>query len=332
MLSIMKHNIEIYNAGVSFTGRNRLFYLKYVSLLLCVAILCLTGCKKDEISVEPAPTVTAFVSSEFQDGQRLLLKVTPGNQYGGYDITTHSSGSNPHVSAVSEVLVFLDGQYIDLGQAVERQMITVEELDAYAKLDSKAGICRMEYASLNGLSLYVYHYDGFDIASYYDVFESPDGSKEHHQKFIISASNQFTDICDTSIDYPHPVSEDWGVSVDVLEAAQDHLTLKITQSGGQHFGILSIGAGFELFKNNESSRKELYFSTLGLYIMKDNSLITNNGTTELVIPWPETCGALSSGEYTFRFRLEDNFDSSQIHPFTRDYTDHQYYEIKFIIP
>lgn len=301
-------------------------------LLLCVAVLCLTGCKKEDVSEAPAPTITTSVSSEFQDGQRLLLKVTPGNQFGGYDITTNSAGSKPHVCNVSEVLIFLDGQYIDLGQAVEKQMITVEELDAYAKLDSKTGICRMEYASLNGFTLYVYHYDGFDIASYYDVFESPDGSMKHHQRFTISAGNQFTDVSDSSIHYPYPVREDWGVSFDVLEAAQDHLTLRITQSGGQHFGTLSIGAGFELFKNNESSQEELYFSTLGLYVMKDDSLITNNGTTELVIPWPEACGNLSSGEYTFRLRLEDNFDPINIHPFTRDYTNHQYYEIEFIIP
>lgn len=138
-------------------------------VILGISLLFFAGCSRESVPAVTEPAKSETVAADFPDGQRLLLKVTPGNGYGGMNIAVSGKGSNPHVSAVEDVLIYLDGNFMDLGEAIEEGLITVEEMDAYARLDAKNGFCRMEYASANGLSLYVYHYDGFDIGSYYDV-------------------------------------------------------------------------------------------------------------------------------------------------------------------
>lgn len=312
----MRHNYHKINSS-------RVYLLH---LFLYVMLIFFAGCGKETSQTYDLVTPT-IVESTFPEGQKLQLQVTPGNQYGAYDINLLEKGSIPHTNAVSEVHIFIDGQFIDLGTAIEDKKITVEEMDAYAKIDSKNGFCRMECASLNGFSLYVYHYDGYDIASYYDIFEAPDGSKEHFQKFCIATGNYYTDVTESSVDYPYYPRENWGVAFHVLEVTPDHIKLEITQSGGQQFGDLYIGPSLNIRKS-----KEQYYSTEGLIVQKKYSHITNDAKTEVVIQWPQGCPDFSSGEYSLSIRLEDHFDSQKIHPFTRDYSDHQYYEIDFIIP
>ncbi len=307
-----------------------LFRISIISALI-LAVLFSSGCSHSEAADALEAAVPETVDTEFPEGQRLLLKVTPGNSYGGMDIDISGKGSSPHVSAVEDTWIFLDGNFVDLGEAIEAGLITVEEMDAYARLDAKNGFCRMEYTSLNGLSLYVYQYDGFDIASYYDVFEAPDGSKEHFQKFIISKNPYYDNMHESLVAYPHSVREDWGLSFVVKEATPDHITLQITQSGGQHFGELHVGPSLFLEKDTGGHFKEPYHQTESRLLQKKDSLIANDAATEFVIPWPRSCGELSDGEYTMHIRIEDHFDPEQVHPFTRDYADHQIYQIDFII-
>lgn len=300
-------------------------------VILGISLLFFAGCSQASVPAVTEPAKSETVAADFPDGQRLLLKVTPGNGYGGMNIAVSGKGSNPHVSAVEDVLIYLDGNFMDLGEAIEEGLITVEEMDAYARLDAKNGFCRMEYASANGLSLYVYHYDGFDIGSYYDVYEAPDGTKKHFQQFQIVTGNRYQDVGDHSVDYPYGAREDWGLTFAVKEAASDHITLQITQSGGQHFGALQIGPSLFLEKDTGGYFKEPYHQTESRLLQKKDCLIANDSTTEFVIPWPRSCGELSDGEYTMHIRIEDHFDPEQIHPFTRDYNDHQIYQIDFSI-
>lgn len=300
-------------------------------ILLCLCFVFLAGCGRTESEPAGEATVPETTASEFPEGQRLLLKVTPGNGHGGMAIEVSGKGSVPHVTCVEDAEIFLDGNYMDLGEALEAGLVTVEEMDAYARLDAKNGFCRMEYTSLNGLSLYVYHYDGFDIGSYYDVYEAPDGTQKHFQQLQIVTGNRYQDVGEYSVDYPFRVREDWGLSFEVLASTPDKLTLRITQTGGQHFGELHIGAGFDLKKDTGGTFKEECYSSLSHLVPAKNRVIANEAMTEVVITWPTGCRDLPEGEYTLNLFVEDHFDPEQIHPFFRDYTAQQNYEINFTV-
>ena len=303
----------------------------HLLIVLCLFIALFAGCGTAEnkpVTESPEPKTMA---AEFLEGQRLLLKVTPGNGHGGMAIEVSGQGSVPHVTCVEDTEIFMDGNYMDLGEALEAGLITVEEMDAYARLDAKNGFCRMEYTSMNGLSLYVYHYDGFDIGSYYDVFEAPDGTQKHFQQLQIVTGNRYKDVAEHSVDYPYRVREDWGLSFEVAASTPDQLTLRITQTGGQHFGELHIGAGFDLKKHTGGTFKEEYYSSMSHLVLAKNRVIANEATTEVVITWPIGCRNLPKGEYTLNIFVEDHFDTEQIHPFYRDYAVQQNYEIDFTV-
>ena len=63
-----------------------------------------------------------------------------------------------------------------------------------------------------------------------------------------------------------------------------------------------------------------------------DGLITMNGKTEFTFCWAEYLGELSSGKYWIIFGIKDIYDPESIHPFLRDYTEHQVYSFEFEIP
>lgn len=317
--------------------------IRILSLLLIALLLC--GCQKEEpleTSETLETTAQEVEETVFPEGQRLRLKVTPGNNGGAYDIVCEHKGSNPHVYGVSSVTVFLDGEEMDLGDAVEAKRITVEELEAYARIDAKEGFCQMEYATRNGFTLYVYHYDDFDIATYYDVYTDPDGRETHFQKFAVASAagpdgadiGNFRNIGKYSVHFPYDAQEDWGLTIDVTESTADHLTLQITQSGvGQHFGQLSVSEVMHLYKINED-QSMVGYSYPSVLPAEETYLcdIPNNGSTELVISWTDTFGQLESGNYRVQIDIQDIFDPEQLHPLMQDFTERQGYQIEFTVP
>lgn len=164
-----------------------------------------------------------------------------------------------------------------------------------------------------------------------DVYESPDGSKTHFQQLNIATDGIYSDLNEASVDFPYQPWEDWGITFDVVEAAPDHLSLLITQSSGQQFGTLRMESGFDLSKQNDQGSWENFYSSSALFLKANPFYITSNGTTELTIDWPATCEELPAGSYSLHLRIVDTFGAGKLHPFTRDYTDQQFYDIEFTV-
>jgi len=314
---------------------------KFPTLFLIIALLLTACASRPGGEEQPTPPATQPVETEapaghtqpvFPEGQRLCMEVIPGDGFGKLLVSGQPSGSVPHVFSVSEVSIFLDGEKLDLGDAISAERISVEEMEAYARLDARHGHCTMEWANKNGVTVFVYHYDGFDIATYHDVYEAPDGSEMLYQRLNIATGEHFADVSASSVYVPSTIREDWGLGFDVVEADSGHLRVRVTQSGGQQFGTLYVEPGFDLFRITEQGYQENHYSTSALFLETNPFPIAAEAETELNIEWPKSCPALPAGNYSLHLRIGDHFDADALHPFTRDYTDQQYYDIPFTVP
>lgn len=300
------------------------FRVLFYSLLLVLAFL-LTSCG---LQNEASKEMVAF-----PEGQRLRLTVTPGNHNGDIIIDKGTYLERVGYNGVEMLFIDINGQNMELSEAMGQNLITTDELSAFSQIDAKNGFCSMEYDSRNGFSRYKYQYSDFTLYSTYDVFETPNDEKYHNQRLVIDSADHHR-LQDT-IGFPIVIEEgkiknlaqeDWGVTFEVFESKFSHLTLNCTQLGGQHIGQLYAGGFYTLFQRTESGSENNFFTTTNI---RTGTHIENNGETIITFNWEADRGKLPAGDYSLAFDVVDIYD--EIPPLMRNYTDQQTYRVEFTV-
>lgn len=237
---------------------------------------------------------------------------------------------------LSEVNIEIAGTTYPLEDAIRNGFVTVEEIIAWARTDTRNGVCKETYESEMGLNRFTYHYPTYKLEYIYDIYELPDGSQEKLEDFNIVANAKNYDV---SHSFPglfeydehgrlHKKGyEDWGISFEVVDASPTTLTMRCTQSGGMQLGNLVT----EYFYMGQT---EAYYKGLNLEYaeVRPEQALQMGGTTELVLDWSEAYGELPSDTYFIALYIEDIYDESEVHPLMKNYADRQLYYIDFTIP
>lgn len=229
---------------------------------------------------------------------------------------------------VENVTVEVQGERMSLEEAVSGGKITVDEILADVRRDAAAGICQESTQTVNGLTRFEYAYPEMELWSICDVLETPDGAQPLIRSFTVRAPGHpdilSTHFFDMSTPYHYEIDrEDWGLEFRVRSATPEGITLEISQEGGQQFGQL-MATKYSLDASG--------WQPLGDADLTPGWAVNMGGTSQLTIDWTQTIGRLESGDYCLRLHIEDDYDSSDVHPLARNFWDWQSYYIEFQIP
>lgn len=325
----MKNNRGLFLSFLSVSERYLVILMKkraFLILCLILSISILTACTAAKTDTPKETDVPKAADSTVQTGQRLQLSVTPAD--GNFPISEEELGGNFHginYTGLSEVAITLDRVSYPLEQAIRDGRITVEELEAYAKIDARNGFCREVYSSHNGLASFEYCYLTYKVAVTNDVYELPSGKTHRVHTFSVNHPNVLSSgdvfIVDPNSPYGYSVDrEDWGLTLEVLEVTADSLVIRTHQQGGMQLGTLSAAAYLLLQDGSE----EILFS------QSDEAFqIVMEGEGEAEIDLAAAFGSLAPGKYLLQLRVEDTFDPEQVHPLMRDYAQAQSYYVEF---
>ena len=305
---------------------------KVFSILLVVLMLLTCGCGQQQ-------TV--------ESGQRLLISAVADTESfttipkedlnGNYD-------GNLKFQNIKDVTITLDGKAYPLEAAIADGLITVEEIEAYARIDARNGFCTEVADSYKGVTHFIYRYAGVcDLYFTHDIYETPDGSDPVTTYFAVSNNNGLDNSFYTGgstlfnvleANYPADM-EDWKLKFEITGASSTGFTLNVHQeyspnkkNGSQQIGQLQL-ACFEIFYLDE-------LTTSYLYRFDGEECFIENGTTkafEISFADAENCPAeLPSGSYRIYLDIKDVFDEADVHPLMQDYHQSQGYWVSFDIP
>ena len=262
-----------------------------------------------------------------------LLNITVTASEGSIDIIQPKDlGSNMDYplsyTGLKDVMIDIEGVAKELEYAIRDGDISLAEIFAYARSDAENGFCEVSIRSRNGLSSFFYSYPEYDLKLVYDVYETPDGELHLISEMALYKPGEETlriyrDGADKVLDL-----EDWGITLEVVEANANAITLSYTQSGGQQIGTLSAFA-FMLIQDGQ------YMASLDGDTAVSHEItetpLSSNDTTHFSIDWTDIYGTLSPGEYVIRVIVKDIYEESQVHPLMRNFYDIQHYEISFTV-
>lgn len=313
-------------------------YSKWKYCMILIAAMILSGCTE-----KPAQSLQTDILSPSQDStapssnRKLTISATVDEETPFNTFSREELGNNyPYDLAyyeLTDVSILVGSEVIPLEEAIKNGSVTIEELVAYTQIDARNGICTATSETSLGLTMYVYVYPEYKVHVYYDIFEAPDGRQHQISHFMLlnpdlnhSISTSFTDW---DSEYGYQLDrEDWGITLDVVEATPTEITLRCTHAGGQHFGELK-STQYTLFTANW----EAVLSPEGFAggICEDITIQQNTEST-FTVSWEESHGELLSGEYYLKLWFTDVYDAADLHPLTRNYRNNQPYVIPFVIP
>lgn len=231
---------------------------------------------------------------------------------------------------LTNVSVEIDEELVHLENALNQHLISLEEIFAYARLDSKAGFCLEAFTSKNGLAAFTYEYPGYVLEMVYDVYETP-GLKQ----YVINDMKLYAKGSDIHTLYTYEENgeridkEDWGLLFETDLADANGISIRCSQSGGQQIGELTV----ESFNIVHADDWEVILKT-----NQDSSIskfdpigISRNSETEINIDWLDCYGPLEKGNYYIVLQIHDTYDIADVHSLMRNYYDTQYYQIAFSI-
>lgn len=296
----------------------------YLFLVIFILIITLCSCVKHPVDEEDIQNT--------ENTTYLNLSVTVSPNDGCTIIPAQDISSSFPIDLkiynLSNIAINIDGIETPLVNAFQQELVTPEEIFAFAQIDTRKGNCDMESISIQGLTYHIFTYPKFDLAVVYDILETPDG-KQH---LIHTMSFDMAYRCkpeDEQIIYTDDITgkaldrENWGLTLDTVEVAPTGITVSCTQEGGQQFGQLDIDE-FLLYSYESNG-------LLGGFNKIENGTIQMNAASDIVIDWTTSHGELSPGTYFIRLYMKDNYDPSVIHPLTKNYYDTQSYDIEFTI-
>lgn len=278
-----------------------------------------------------------FSKTNVEKSRRLLISAVTDDTAGFTTISPEELGGNYKNDIVyldlTDVSIEIDGTPVKLEYAIRNGAITVEEISAYAQIDARNGICSEIFESNHGLTHFTYRYPEFDLRLTYDVYETPDGKQ--HLIHEIGLYKVGSDVVNTYTDdqsaYNYRLDrEDWGISLDIVEATSTSVTLACAQSGGQHFGELEIDF-YSIYLSDQYKPVPTLDGIDSIDDFTPNITIEQNTNSQFTIDWTDTYGELASGDYFIELHIFDIYEESQIHPLTDNFYDTQEYYLPFSI-
>lgn len=232
---------------------------------------------------------------------------------------------------LSDVNIEIEDSVYPLEEAFLNNLISIEEIFYYARVDSKNGFCTENYISENGLAHFIYTYPEFDLQLIYDVYETPDGSKHlineiGFYKIGSTISKHYIDKeTGDRLD-----KENWGLIFEVVENTHEGLTISCTQSGGQQIGELILDF-YDLYDATTNSFIPLQAGVLSIKQYQHDIVIPKDDTTTITIDWTQVYGTVSNGNYYILLNIRDEFDHDMLHPLMKNFYNIQTYRIDFSI-
>lgn len=271
-------------------------------------------------------------------GPHLVVHADVDKKAGFTTISSEKLGENSNIRisylGLRDVIIDFDSNTMRLEDAIRNRHISIEEINAYARLDARNNFCEEVQQSTNGLAKLTYRYPEFDLWTIYDIYETPDGNQHLISEYCFCAPGRtpsflyMDDETGKRIDY-----EDWGITFEVSEACSTAITLKCNQSGGQQIGAL-IAEDYYLYKSNAGKDTEEYIEPL----MDDYGVesdfyipISSESSTEFTIDFSSLYGELPAGNYVIYLSITDQYDKENVHPLMRNFYDDQLFDIAFTI-
>lgn len=304
---------------------------KVFSILLVALILLTCGCGRQAEKSGQRLLISAVTDTE---SSLTIPKEDLNGNYTG-NISFHN---------VKDVTITLDGKAYPLEAAIADGLITVEEIEAYARIDARNGYCKEIAESRKGVSHFIYRYYGVcDLYFTHDIYETPDGNDPITNKFEVSNNNGLdnyfyyggsTMFNVQEQNYPADM-EDWKLKFEITDASSTGFTLNVHQeyspnkkNGSHQIGQLQL-ANFELFYLDEMTDSYLY------RFDSEECFIESGTTKSFEVNFADAQdfpAELPSGNYRIFLYIRDVFDEADVHPLMRDYQDSQGYWVSFDIP
>lgn len=230
---------------------------------------------------------------------------------------------------VTDLAIRLGEETLPLETALEQGRITLEELDAFAKIDAAQGRCQMRHDTHLGLTQFLYRYPEYDLRITQDVYETPDGKQHLMRIFGVYAPGMdiSTTYQDDETGLPLDL-EDWGLDFAVSDPTATGLTLTVQQSGGQQMGNLMVES-YMLFNTDY---KPVAILDDSCYLLDPPLPIQSQGQSTLTLDWSGLHGPVAPGAYRLKVRIQDQYDPASVPPLTRNYHDSQSYWLDVTIP
>ena len=307
--------------------------MRRLYIFMLILLLLLSGC-----AAQDEPALQRLTLSVTQDDT--AFRHFPAEYFQG------NSGSFLRYNGVASVEITLDGESHPLDDAILNGLVDPEEIRAWAAIDARNGICKLDTHSRNGLSHFIYRYpDICDLYFCQDIYETPDGKQHIFNQFAIYPWNEAPEIYfidgyeDENGDKHNLDEENWGLTFEIQNLSPSGFDLIITQRSGtnryyasQHLGqlILSGYTVLAMMDPVPESLQNLYVRSFTADIS-----IENNAKTSVSIHFDELEGfpdTMPGGRYKLLLDISDQFNEDQVHPLMRDYQRYQNYSIYFEIP
>lgn len=317
-----------------------------VVIFFILLTFLMTGCVNavdTTLSTEPTILLTEQPTTPASETPNITLTLVP-NEDGAriYRYLTEEDldgiyNGSINFSAYLNVLIDINGESMPIREAILDKHITVEEFIAGIRTDARNGFCVESYESELGLTYFLYTYSNFEVAIFDDVWEAPNGESflvrdiyiDKKDGFISEAIGRYyTNDEGQEINYKR---EDWGLSFEVIDATPSNVRIKATQTDGQQFGQLQI-RGRVIISSSNSIPGTAFNTQPYISVSPAEGSFTMEGISEFTFDWSEDIGELPSGTYSIAFMVEDIYDTEALHPFTKNYTDLQFYYFEFEIP
>ena len=304
---------------------------KVLPIIIVALMLIICGCDLLEVESEQRLLISAVTDTESS------VTISEEQLNGNYDGTLK-------LWKVKDVSVALDGKSYPLETAIADGLITVEEIEAYARIDARNGFCEEITASGRGVSHFIYRYQGVcDLYFTHDVYETPDGSNPVMNYFAVSNNNDLDDtfyhggstLYDI-LEQNYPIDmEDWKLNFQITDVSTEGFTLHINQTSHpnrqldtQQIGQLKI-IELEIFDLSDLTKSYAY-----PFQNKGNNIVQGS-TNSFKITFAEAEGfptQLPSGNYRTYLHIMDDFNEGDVHPLMQDYHQFQGYWVDLVIP
>lgn len=230
-----------------------------------------------------------------------------------------------HYVDVCDVRIEVDGTVYYLEDAIREELISLEQIYAYSRIDARLGCCETFTKVRNGLTFLAFRYPEYELRFTYDYYFLPDGEHRLVNELYISKNRYNVDSSANRV-----VQEDWGVTFEVSEVNSSSVTLRCTQSGGQQLGELIVDFFYiESTREQDSIPRLNGFTDIDSYQPK---VIISRGTvSEITLDWTDIYGELPPGDYLISLKVRDVYDSADTHPLMSKFETRQSYTVPFVI-
>ena len=276
------------------------------------------------------PTASENLTVSLNSNQyvRIDVEVADGNEYA--EILSAGSGSDCRTELyyidICDVRIEVDGTVWYFEDAIRENLISLEQIYAYSRIDARLGCCETFTKVRNGLTFLVFRYPEYELWFTYDYYFLSDGEHRLVNELYIS-KNRY----DVNSSANRVVQEDWGLAFEVSEVNSSSITLHCTQHGGQQLGELIIDFFYiESIREQDSINMVNDFADIESYQQK--IVIPRGRVSEITLDWADIYGALSPGDYLMGLKVRDVYDPANAQPLMSKFETSQSYTIPFVIP